>query len=235
VSEPGWASRVLVRMRTLLACKHCGLPSRVRSRAAKVRRSRRVPPEKPDRSRALSSEAGAMQCSALEQCPRQPATGGRPGTRGAGAMFYGAQVWDPVLIVAQIVTLQCLFYLSLGALLFVFVGVPLARPRRQRPGQLDRQLEPGRTACCTLSRGGALFRLLATHVSAKHCGSLCCCLQPLSLAGPARACAACSVTVGSAPSTGLARCGGLGERCACGGQGPFCGAAPAPGVGCGSA
>eukprot|EP00884_Botryococcus_braunii_P022006 jgi/Botrbrau1/848/Bobra.0352s0042.1 len=37
-------------------------------------------------------------------------------------MFYGAQVWDPVLIIAQIVTLQCLFYISLGLLLFLLAG-----------------------------------------------------------------------------------------------------------------
>ena len=47
------------------------------------------------------------------------------GASRAEAMFYGAQVWDPALIIAQIVTLQCLFYLSLGALLFLFVGAPL--------------------------------------------------------------------------------------------------------------
>ncbi|KAK9834018.1 hypothetical protein WJX81_003396 [Elliptochloris bilobata] len=45
----------------------------------------------------------------------------------SGAMFYGAQVWDPLLILAQIVTLQCLFYLSLGALLFLFVGPWVSR------------------------------------------------------------------------------------------------------------
>ena len=48
----------------------------------------------------------------------------RAGVSRAEAMFYGVQVWDPALIVAQIVTLQCLFYLSLGALLFLFVGAP---------------------------------------------------------------------------------------------------------------
>ncbi|GAQ79834.1 Integral membrane protein SYS1-related [Klebsormidium nitens] len=37
-------------------------------------------------------------------------------------MFYGAMVWDPWLILAQILVLQCLFYLSLGGLLWVFVG-----------------------------------------------------------------------------------------------------------------
>lgn len=38
------------------------------------------------------------------------------------AMFYGAMVWDPWLIIAQIGCLQCLFYLSLGAHLWLFVG-----------------------------------------------------------------------------------------------------------------
>lgn len=37
-------------------------------------------------------------------------------------MFYGTQQWDPILITAQIVGLQCLFYLSLGLLLWLLVG-----------------------------------------------------------------------------------------------------------------
>lgn len=37
-------------------------------------------------------------------------------------MFYGSQVWDPILIVAQIVTIQCLFYISYGLLLWILVG-----------------------------------------------------------------------------------------------------------------
>ncbi|KAJ1687938.1 hypothetical protein LUZ63_019328 [Rhynchospora breviuscula] len=37
-------------------------------------------------------------------------------------MFYGAIVWDPWLIVAQIVCLQCLFYLTLGLFMSVLVA-----------------------------------------------------------------------------------------------------------------
>ncbi|CAA2987253.1 SYS1 homolog [Olea europaea subsp. europaea] len=37
-------------------------------------------------------------------------------------MFYGSVVWDPWLIVAQIVCLQCLYYLTLGVLLSLLVG-----------------------------------------------------------------------------------------------------------------
>lgn len=37
-------------------------------------------------------------------------------------MFYGAVAWDPWLIVAQIVCLQCLYYLSLGLFLSILVG-----------------------------------------------------------------------------------------------------------------
>ncbi|KAI8467903.1 MAG: integral membrane protein S linking to the trans Golgi network-domain-containing protein [Monoraphidium minutum] len=37
-------------------------------------------------------------------------------------MLYGANVWDPVLIVAQIISVQCLFYIVLGALQFVIIG-----------------------------------------------------------------------------------------------------------------
>lgn len=43
-------------------------------------------------------------------------------TKRFNAMFYGAMVWDPWLIVAQITVLQCLHYLSLGGLLWLFVG-----------------------------------------------------------------------------------------------------------------
>lgn len=38
-------------------------------------------------------------------------------------MFYGAMVWDPWLIVSQMVCMQCLSYLSLGLLLWVLVGM----------------------------------------------------------------------------------------------------------------
>ncbi|XAR50620.1 hypothetical protein NMG60_11004988 [Bertholletia excelsa] len=37
-------------------------------------------------------------------------------------MFYGAVVWDPWLIVAQIVCLQCLYYLTLGVFMAILVG-----------------------------------------------------------------------------------------------------------------
>ena len=37
-------------------------------------------------------------------------------------MFYGPAVWDPVLNIAQIVGLQCSFYLTLGVLLLILVG-----------------------------------------------------------------------------------------------------------------
>ncbi|KAJ7951803.1 Protein SYS1 like [Quillaja saponaria] len=42
-------------------------------------------------------------------------------------MFYGAAVWDPWLIVAQIVCLQCLYYLTLGAFLGILVGTRVSR------------------------------------------------------------------------------------------------------------
>lgn len=37
-------------------------------------------------------------------------------------MFYGSVVWDPWLIVAQIVCLQCFYYLTLGVFVSIFVG-----------------------------------------------------------------------------------------------------------------
>ncbi|EPS74473.1 hypothetical protein M569_00284, partial [Genlisea aurea] len=42
-------------------------------------------------------------------------------------MFYGAAVWDPWLIVAQIVCLQCLFYLGFGIFSTVLVGSRVAK------------------------------------------------------------------------------------------------------------
>lgn len=38
------------------------------------------------------------------------------------AMFYGAMIWDPWLILAQIVCIQSLYYVSLGVFLWAFVG-----------------------------------------------------------------------------------------------------------------
>mmetsp|Transcript_15750 Transcript_15750/g.40150 ORF Transcript_15750/g.40150 Transcript_15750/m.40150 type:complete len:104 (+) Transcript_15750:97-408(+) len=43
-------------------------------------------------------------------------------------MFYGSSVWDPVLILAQIVTLQCLFYICFGLFLYMFMGLSPAGP-----------------------------------------------------------------------------------------------------------
>ncbi|XP_078169077.1 structural molecules protein [Carex rostrata] len=37
-------------------------------------------------------------------------------------MFYGALVWDPWLILAQIVCLQCMYYLTVGLFMSVLVG-----------------------------------------------------------------------------------------------------------------
>ncbi|RDX79264.1 Protein SYS1-like protein [Mucuna pruriens] len=42
-------------------------------------------------------------------------------------MFYGAVVWDPWLIVAQIVCLQCLYYITLGLFLSILVGTRVSR------------------------------------------------------------------------------------------------------------
>lgn len=42
-------------------------------------------------------------------------------------MFYGTTVWDPWLIVAQIVCLQCSYYLTLGVFTMVFLGARVPR------------------------------------------------------------------------------------------------------------
>ncbi|KAK8608469.1 hypothetical protein V6N13_023892 [Hibiscus sabdariffa] len=42
-------------------------------------------------------------------------------------MFYGAVVWDPWLIVAQILCLQYLYYLTLGVFLSFLVGTRVSR------------------------------------------------------------------------------------------------------------
>jgi hypothetical protein len=42
-------------------------------------------------------------------------------------MFYGAIVWDPWLIVSQIVCLQCLYYLALGLSMSLLVGTRVPR------------------------------------------------------------------------------------------------------------
>ncbi|KNA11707.1 hypothetical protein SOVF_132600 [Spinacia oleracea] len=42
-------------------------------------------------------------------------------------MFYGAVVWDPWLIVGQIVCLQCLYYVTLGLVFALLVGTRVSR------------------------------------------------------------------------------------------------------------
>ncbi|KAH7686571.1 Integral membrane protein SYS1-related protein [Dioscorea alata] len=42
-------------------------------------------------------------------------------------MFYGAVVWDPWLILSQIVCLQCLYYLTLGLFMSILVGTRVSR------------------------------------------------------------------------------------------------------------
>ncbi|KAL3633034.1 hypothetical protein CASFOL_026018 [Castilleja foliolosa] len=42
-------------------------------------------------------------------------------------MFYGTAAWDPWLIVAQIVCLQCVYYLTLGVLLSILVGTRVSK------------------------------------------------------------------------------------------------------------
>lgn len=43
----------------------------------------------------------------------------------SGGVLFGRDAWDPVTIVAQIVGLQCLYYLSLGLLFKLIVGEPV--------------------------------------------------------------------------------------------------------------
>jgi len=45
----------------------------------------------------------------------------------AAAMFYGTAVWDPWLIVGQIICLQCSYYLTLGLFTMVFLGLRVPR------------------------------------------------------------------------------------------------------------
>lgn len=42
-------------------------------------------------------------------------------------MFYGTAVWDPWLIVGQIICLQCSYYLTLGLFMMVFLGLRVPR------------------------------------------------------------------------------------------------------------
>ena len=37
-------------------------------------------------------------------------------------MFYGTTQYDPIYIIAQIASIQAIFYVTLGALLWVLVG-----------------------------------------------------------------------------------------------------------------
>ncbi|CAH2080428.1 unnamed protein product [Thlaspi arvense] len=46
---------------------------------------------------------------------------------GSTGMFYGPVAWDPWLILAQIVCLQCLYYLTLGVFMTLLVGTRVSR------------------------------------------------------------------------------------------------------------
>ena len=40
----------------------------------------------------------------------------------SGGTLYGATVWSPTLIIAQIIAVQCAFYVCLGLLAWLLVG-----------------------------------------------------------------------------------------------------------------
>ena len=84
----------------------------------------------------------------------------------AGGVLFGPAAWDPVAITAQIVALQCLYYLSLGLLYKLIVGEcagnnHAAGRSRQRPhtaalpARRQPPLFPARTpATCRLPPAG---------------------------------------------------------------------------------
>ncbi|KAJ9527330.1 hypothetical protein QJQ45_025593 [Haematococcus lacustris] len=66
-------------------------------------------------------------------------------------MLYGAAVWDPTLIIAQIISLQCLFYLSLGLWQMLLLGagirvVHAGKPLRQHVERAKKCLDFASTA-----------------------------------------------------------------------------------------
>mmetsp|Transcript_10313 Transcript_10313/g.28043 ORF Transcript_10313/g.28043 Transcript_10313/m.28043 type:complete len:198 (+) Transcript_10313:93-686(+) len=77
-------------------------------------------------------------------------------------MFYGTAVWDPVLIVAQIVTVQCLFYVCLGTFLYVFLAT--SRPQ-SGPLSIVYVFDYHKVAASTAVGWTVIFSFLASAVS----------------------------------------------------------------------
>lgn len=82
----------------------------------------------------------ALLCFARRQrnqthCPAQPvrlrALDRRRIAFKMSGVLFGPSAWDPVAISAQIVAVQCLYYLSLGLLYKLIVGARPGRAQRQ--------------------------------------------------------------------------------------------------------
>lgn len=90
------------------------------------------------------------------------------------AMFYGAIVWDPWLILSQIVCIQCLNYVSLGLLLWFLVGLHVPRFTLQYFFDFSMFTTSTRTGWCIIAAfllnalAGAGFLLLVVE-RAKKC------------------------------------------------------------------
>lgn len=67
-------------------------------------------------------------------------------------MLYGADVWDPRRIIAQIIGFQCYYYACLGVLVFLLVGMSMA-PRVAWGGGWE--LGPRQATGQAPARGGA--------------------------------------------------------------------------------
>lgn len=72
-----------------------------------------------------AARRGSDRGQLLSAAASSPAAAELPPAMSSGGVLFGRDAWDPVTIVAQIVGLQCLYYLSLGLLFKLIVGEPV--------------------------------------------------------------------------------------------------------------
>jgi len=103
-----------------------------------------------------------------------PAAAAAAAAMSSGGVLFGRDAWDPVTIVAQIVAVQCLYYLSLGLLFKLIVGEPAGSGSKQA----------GRSLVCwaRLNRHCplALQRISGSHLCAAALTYLLMVMQPLN-------------------------------------------------------
>lgn len=89
-------------------------------------------------------------------------------------MFYGTRQFDPIFITAQIASVQCIFYITLGALLWLLVGEHSAEHRGVNARDMVSQTSHDYAAAFTRSHHRKAYAsLLAQQLLGASWGMVC--------------------------------------------------------------